>query len=342
MAMFEAPVAHEATHYSNPYSNPEFEFEDELSHYSNPEASHYSNAYSNPEFEFEDEAAHYSNPYSNPEFEFEDEVAHYSNPELEFEDEISAILGPTAEGEYEADQFFGRIRRAIKKAASLAAPLAKRLAPFAARALAGMIPGVGAIAGPLAGKLVGSLVSEAEMEVAHMENQLLSMLSQTGEAETPEVHEALMAELLAGNGAAAESEAEAEAMLAATIPMTIRLMRASRTMLPVTPGLVQANVRLVKTLGRQGRGGRQLLRLLPEIHRNTIAILRQLARSQRLTNPLAVGAMSVATKRVMSNPQRVQRAIQRNMAMQVRASRMNQPRGTLPLRPTPRRQRVTV
>jgi len=52
--------------------------------------------------------------------------------------------------------------------------------------------------------------------------------------------------------------------------------------------------------------------------------------------------MSVATKRVMSNPQRVQRAIRRNMAMQVRASRMNQPRGTLPLRPTPRRQRVTV
>src|SRR6266516_384244 len=103
MAMFEAPVTHEASHYGNPYSNPELEFEEELSHYSNPEL----------EFEFEDEAAHYSNPeaspysnpYSNPEFEFEDEAAHYSNPELEFEDEISAILGPTAEGEYEADQF---------------------------------------------------------------------------------------------------------------------------------------------------------------------------------------------------------------------------------------------
>ena len=59
MAMFEAPVAHEAAHYSNPeashYSNPEFEFEDELSHYSNPEASHYSNPYSNPELEGEEE-----------------------------------------------------------------------------------------------------------------------------------------------------------------------------------------------------------------------------------------------------------------------------------------------
>jgi hypothetical protein len=48
--------------------------------------------------------------------------------------------------------------------------------------------------------------------------------------------------------------------------------------------------------------------------------------------------MSVATKRVMSNPQRVQRAIQRNMAMQVRATRTSRPRGTLPLRPSPRRQ----
>src|SRR5438128_6186095 len=225
MAMFEAPVAHEAIHYSNPYSNPEFEFEEELSHYSNPEVSHY------------------SNPYSNP----------------EFEDEIGRILGTPGLGEYEADQFFGRIRRAIGKVARIAGPLARRLAPFAARALAGMIPGVGAIAGPLAGKLVGALVREAEMEVAQMENQLLSMLSQTGEAEHPEVHEALMAELMAGNAAAAESEDEAEAMLAATIPMTIRFMRAQRTMLPVTPALVQANARLVRTLRRQGPGGRQVL-----------------------------------------------------------------------------------
>src|SRR6266496_3496289 len=100
MAMFEAPVTHEASHYSNP----------------------------------------------DIEFEFEDEAAHYSNPELEFEDEISAILGPTAEGEYEADQFFGRIRRAIGKVAKMAAPFAKKLAPFAAKALFVMIPGAGGIA----------------------------------------------------------------------------------------------------------------------------------------------------------------------------------------------------
>ena len=359
MALFEAPVAHEATHYSNPYSNQELEFEEESSHYNSPETSHYSNPYSNPEFE--EEIAHYSSPetshYSNPEFEFEEEIAHYSNPEtshysnpeFESEDEISQILGAIGSalglGEYEtgeADQFFGRIRRAISRVARIAAPLARRLAPLAARTLAGMIPGVGAIAGPLAGRLVGSLVREAEMEVEHAENQLLSMLAQEGEAEHPEAQEALVAEMMAGQAVSAESEDEAEAMLAATIPMTIRFMRAQRSMLPVTPALVQANARLVRTFRRQGRGGRQLLRLLPAIHRNTIAILRLLGRTQRLTTPAAVRAMSIATGRVMSNPQRVQRAIRRNMAMQARATRMSRPRGALPLRPTPRRQRIAV
>ncbi len=202
MALFEAPVAHEATHYSNPYSNQELEFEEESSHYNSPETSHYSNPYSNPEFE--EEIAHYSSP----------ETSHYSNPEFESEDEISQILGAIGSalglGEYEtgeADQFFGRIRRAISRVARIAAPLARRLAPLAARTLAGMIPGVGAIAGPLAGRLVGSLVREAEMEVEHAENQLLSMLAQEGEAEHPEAQEALVAEMMAGQAVSAESEA---------------------------------------------------------------------------------------------------------------------------------------
>jgi len=204
-----------------------------------------------------------------------------------------------------------------------------------------VIPGVGAIAGPLAGKLTNALVSQAEMEVAHMENQLLSMLSQEGEAENPEVQEALMTEMMAGQAAAAESEAEAEAMLAATIPLTIRYMGAQHTMLPVTPVLVQANARLVRTL--RGQGSSDLLRLLPTIHRNTIAILQLLGRKQRLTTPTAVRAMSVATGRVMSSPKRTQKAIQRNMAMQARATRMSRPRGALPLSPSPRRrQRAAV
>ncbi|HET8909845.1 MAG TPA: hypothetical protein VFN23_00175 [Ktedonobacteraceae bacterium] len=432
MALFEAPAAHEAVHYNNPYNSPEFEdewevheghpynvpesshynspeFEDEWEiheghHYNVPESSHfnspefedewevheghpYNNPYNSPEFEDEWEV-HEGHPYNvpesshynSPEFEeenellgnimrgigglfggggeeighemedeFEDEASHFNNPEEEYE--IGQILGALGlgEGEFEADPFFGKLRGLVNRVKKVArrfgkfvGPLARRLAPIAARALGSMIPGVGAIAGPLAGKLVGSLVSEAEMEVAEMENHLLSMLAQEGEAEHPEVQEALMAELMAANAAEAESEDEAEAMVSASLPLTMRVMRAQHTLLPVTPVLVQANARLVRTLRRQGRGGRQLLRLLPAIHRNTIAILRLLGQSQRITTPTAIRAMSIATKRLMSNPQRTRRAARRNIAMQMRATRMNRQRGSLPLRPLPRRQRVAL
>ena len=377
MAIFEAPIAHEAVQYStpeSPYSNPELtgEFEDEASPYSTPEYE-YEGLLGNIisgiggllgggegevgevahewEGEYEDEASPYStpeSPYSTPEYEYEGllgniisgiggllgggevgeweyEANPYSNPELE----------------YEADLFFKRFRRAIGRVARSVVPIARRLAPGAARALVSMIPGVGMIAGPLAGKLVGSLVREAEMEVAEMEHHFLTTLAETGELEHPEVHEAVLSEVLAGHAIGAESEAEASALTGSIVPLTIRVMRAQRTVRPVAPALVQANVRLVRTLRRQGPVGRELLAVLPEINRLAVAILHRAARLRRLTSPLAVRAMAVATKRVMSNPRRVQRAIKRNMVVRVRAN-ASRPRGRLPLRAVPRRQRMRV
>lgn len=149
------------------------------------------------------------------------------------------------------------------------------------------------------------------MEVAAMENHFTNTYAETGEA-----------------------EAEAEAEIGATVPLTIRVMRARRV-LPVTPALVQANVRLVKTLRRRGQGGRELMRLLPTINRLAVAILKRASRIQRLTSPVAVRAMAVATKRVMNNPRKVHKAVQRNMALRVRAQAAK-PRGRLPLRPATR------
>src|SRR6266566_3539190 len=366
MAIFEAPIAHEAGHpYSFPEHHPEFEDEWEATGghaYSFPEH--------HPEFEDEWEATGghaYRFPKHHPEFEDEWEATgghayttseHHPEFEDESEDEllgnilsgIGGLFGSgevganhytTPEMEYEADLFFKRIGRAIKRVSKVVAPLARRLAPIATKALVGMIPGVGAIAAPLAGQLVGSLVSEAEMEVAEMENHFTNTYAETGEAEHPEVHEALLSELLAANAVGAPTEAEAEAEIGATIPLTIRVMRAGRSVLPVTPALVQANVRLVKTLRRQGQGGRELMRLLPTINRLAVAILNRAARLQRLTSPLAVRAMAVATNRVMSNPRTVRKAVQRNMALRVRAQAAK-PRGRLPLRPSPRRRQVRV
>jgi hypothetical protein len=123
-ALFEAPVAHEA-HYSNPYSNPELEWETHEAHYTNPEGeweaheAHYSNPYSNPEgewetheahysnpeAEWESHEAHYSNPYSNPEAEWETHETHYSNPysnpELEWEAHETHYSNPYSNPELE-------------------------------------------------------------------------------------------------------------------------------------------------------------------------------------------------------------------------------------------------
>jgi hypothetical protein len=359
-SLFEAPAAHEATHYSNPYSNPEMEDEWEThaathysnpysnpemeneweheAHYSNPYSNpetHYSNPYSNPELEDEwesYEATHYSNPYSNPELENEWETHYsnpYSNPELENEWEHEAHYSnpySNPELEDEGELFFGKgFRRFISKAAKIAAPLAKRLAPFAAKALVGMIPGVGAVAAPLAGKLVSTLLREGEMEAAQMEAEFFGTNEAEAEvAHTEAAHEAALAEMLAAQAAEAASEAEAEAAISAALPVTVTVMRGRRALRRVMPILTQANARLVIILLRQGPAGRQLLRTMPTIQRRTVATLRAAARSgQPINGPLAVRTMAAVTRRVLSDPRTVQRAIARNAVLRQRVAPPN-------------------
>ena len=112
MAIFEAPIAHEAVHYSNPEL--EGEFEDEASPYSTPESP-----YSNPEYEYEGllgniisgiggllgggevgEAHELAHEYEWEE-EFEDEASSYSYPEHAYsmpEGEYEGLLGNIISG----------------------------------------------------------------------------------------------------------------------------------------------------------------------------------------------------------------------------------------------------
>jgi hypothetical protein len=285
-SLFEAPAAHE-THYSNPYSNPEFEDEWEATH----EATHYSNPYSNPEMESEwetPEATHYSNPYSNPEFE--------------------------DEGEY----FFGGLKRfALRRL--------KKLAPMLAGKLAGMIPGVGLIAGPLAAKLTGALVKEGEMETMQMEAEFFGTNEAEAEvANTETAHEAALTEFLAAQAAEATTEAEAEAAIAATLPLTITIMGGRRALRHVMPVMAQATGRLTRLMRQQGPTGQQVLRTIPTIQRQTAATLKAIARSgQPINSATAVKAMANATNRVLSNPQRVQQAIVRNAVLRQRTAPPN-------------------
>jgi hypothetical protein len=360
-AIFEAPVAH-AAQYSNPYSNPEFEDEWETSHeaqysnpYSNPEwetsheATHYSNPYSNPEWETSHEAqysnpysnpewetsheAQYSNPYSNPEFEDEWETspaAQYSNPysNPEFEDEWEAshethysnpYSNPEDEGEYFfKSKFFRKIGRGLTK-------LAKIAAPFVVKGLTSMIPGVGVIAAPFAGKLTRALLREGEMEAEQMEAEFFGANeAETEVASTEVAHEAALTEFLAAQAAEASTEAEAEAHIGATLPLTITIaggMRGRSAVRPVMPVLSQATGVLAKSLIQQGPNGRQLLRLVPTIQRRTMTTLKALSRSgQPINSATAVKAMAAATQRVLNNPTLVQKAIDRNVVLRQRTA----------------------
>ena len=361
-ALFEAPVAHES-HYSNSYSNPEFEDEWETSHesqyinpYSNPEfeneweathESNYNNPYSNPEFENEWEATnetHYSNPYSNPEFEDEWEATHeanysnpYSNPEFENEWEATNethYSNPYSnpefedEGEYFFKKAFRTLGRGLKAVVKVAAPLAKRFAPILAGKLAGMIPGLGLIAGPLAAKLTGHLLKEGEMESMEMESEFFGSNEAEAEVANNETaHEAALTEFLASQAAEASTEAEAEAAIAATLPITISIMGGRRALRPVMPIMAQATGRMTRMLRQQGPAGQQLLRTVPTIQRQAVATLKAAARAgQPINSATAINALASATHRVLGSPQRVQSAIVRNAVLRQR---------TAP--PTPRR-----
>jgi hypothetical protein len=340
-SLFEAPASYAA----NPYTNPEFQNEWESSmetqnewetnSYSNPELENewetnaYSNPYSNPEMQNEWETSMEmqneweTSPYSNPEFENEWETSPYSNPEFENEWETSPYSNPemNPEGEF----FFKKLASFAKKKLL---PLAKKMAPNLARTLIGMIPGVGALAGPLAGKLTSALVQEAEMEVSQLESNLFGtneMEAEVGNSEA--AYEGALTEFLAAQAAEASTEAESEAAIAASLPITISIMGGKRALRPVMPVMAQATGRLTQAMRQQGPAGRQLLRTIPTIQRQTVATLKAAARSgQPINSATAIKAMANATNRVLSNPQTVQKAVVRNAMLRQQTAPPSHPR----------------
>jgi beta-phosphoglucomutase-like phosphatase (HAD superfamily) len=333
--MFEAPASQEAQ-YSNPYLNPEFEDEWEIHAAHEAQEAQYSNPYSNSEFEdeWETQEAQYSNPYSNPEFEdeWETQGTQYSNPysNPEFEDEWETqeaqygnpYANPEDEGEYFSfKKAFRSLGQSWKAGLEKALPLAKRLAPIVAGKLTALIPG-GAIAGPLAANLTSSLVKEGEMEAVQMEAEFFGTNEMEAEvAQTEAAHEAALTEFLAAQAAEASTEAEAEAAIGASLPITISIMGGRQALRSVIPILSQANSVLAQTLSQQGG---ELLRTAPTIQRRTIASLKAAARSGRPINgATAVKAMASSARRVLGNPRTVQQAIVRNTVLRQRTAPPN-------------------
>jgi hypothetical protein len=219
-------------------------------------------------------------------------------------------------GEWEADAFsFGGLLKGIGS-------IAKKALPMATKVLGSMVPGIGPILSPMLGQLAGGLLGQGEAEAAATEAEAFG--GNRGEAEiggSETAHEAALSELLAAEAAMAPSEAEAASTISATLPLTIKIMRADRAVRPVVPVLTQANARLAGALRRSGPQGKQLQRAMPSIQRVAVGTLKSAARQGRpVTAPLAVGSMAAATRRVLGNPRRAQAVVRRNAALRQRTA----------------------
>lgn len=224
-------------------------------------------------------------------------------------------------GESEADQFLGRALKALTGVARRAiVPAARALAPTVTTALGSLVPGGSLLAGPL-GKLLPRLLGQAEQEVAALEASLLaeSADGETGAAPTDRARDAQLTEVLAAESVLAESDAEAAAVLGATLPLTITIMGAERSARPVVPALAQGQRRLVRVLRGSGPAGAQLQRLIPAIDRRTAATIHRLRRSgRRVTAPVALAAQAAAARSVLGNPALVRRTVVRNGSLRLR------------------------
>jgi hypothetical protein len=304
--------------YSNPFSNPELEEEWETH-----EGSLFSNPYSNPELEEEwetHEGSLFSNPYSNP----------FSNPELEEEwesPEGSHYSNPYSNPEFEDEA--GRLIPLIARAAKAVLPQAKRIATRVGSDLlrqigqgqAGTQPNRQIVA---LFQRLGRLFAQAESETAAHEAQLFGANEYEAEVAAHEVaHEAALTEVMAAEASHTESESEAQALLGAAIPLSIRVMGGKMGIQlgirRITPTLVRVNAQLVLNLHRQGRPGRRLIRAVPAIQRRTLATLNTIRRTGRpITPALAREVMAGQATRVLGTPGICGRALIRNMAIRNR------------------------
>jgi hypothetical protein len=257
----------------------------------------------------------------NQEWETEFEAQEWESPSGEWEGSHEWETSHEWEGspEWEADPFLGK---AFKKIGRGLGRLAKRMAPFAIRALGGMIPGVGAIAGPVLGQIAQQALREGEIAANEVENEAFGGSHGEAEVGNSEIaHEAALAELLAAEAAEATSEAEAISAIAATLPLTITIMRGGSVVRPVVPVLTQGTARLARCLRKRHPQGRQLLRTVPTIQRRAVGTIVAAARNgQPVTAPLAVRSMAQATRSVLGTPQRAQIAVNRNVVLRQRTA----------------------
>lgn len=230
------------------------------------------------------------------EFEFEFESYGLG----EFEGEGSGEF--EFEGEFEGDEFFGKIWDAAKKVGKVVAPLAKKFAPQIGSVIGGALGGP---AGAAIGGKLGGFVQQMEAEdEGESEDEMNAV------AEVPATEDQLAE-------AVAVAASKGRPIDAQSLGSQITIFIGSRAPLPVKtvlPVLSKASGDVARVLvSRRDPRARALVRALPTIQRRTVATLTRKARTGKPVTPrVAVRVMAKHAQRTLSNPQAITKALATN------------------------------
>jgi hypothetical protein len=221
----------------------------------------------------------------------------------------SEFEGPL--GEYEGEQFFGKIFKKIAPFVKKALPVLKNVAKIAA-------PIVGtAIGGPIGGKIgsiAGNLLGEGEYEgfgEFEMEGESEAEMEAALEA-APLTEQQALGELMAAAASKAYTDMEAEAQIGSAA--VISLSHSDRDALRAVLLSLNRGVAALTQILRRRAITRPFVRTIPTIVKRTaVTLKKQAAAGQPVTKKAAARAMATQTRRVLGNPAVCTRALQRNM-----------------------------
>jgi hypothetical protein len=239
-----------------------------------------------------------------------------SEYELEALPELGAGYASELEGDRESEQFFGSLanlaRRGVGWLTAPGSPQRQLALTLARQAMNRGIPalgrrlGVGQDAWRQAASWLGGLLPQQEYE---WESELeISPIRK--------IYPDAMMEHLGHAAAETHSEAEAEALAGALIPLAARVIpRAAPTLMRATPGLVCGVAGVVRSLHRNP-STRPLVRVVPTIVRGTAAnIAQKTSLGAPVTPQAAVRTLARQTLRVLGSPQQSAQAFRRSRAL---------------------------
>jgi hypothetical protein len=210
----------------------------------------------------------------------------------------------------ESEQFFGALSNLARRGAgwltTSGSPQRALALSVARRALNRGLPALGQWAGPQVASGLAGLLPQQEYE---WESELeISPIRR--------IYPDAMLEHLGHAAAETHSEAEAESLAGAMVPLAARIIpRAAPVLMRATPGLVSGVAGVVRSLHRNP-ATRPLLRVVPTIVRGTAStIAQQASRGVAVTPQAAVRALARQTLRVLGSPQQSVQAFRRSRAL---------------------------